>query len=355
MSFSPDRRRLLAQASMLGALGLVSACGADAHSTRMLNASFDATRELFKQYNKWFQAYWSNQSVPEAKGEDKPPVKNHTAIAISQSHGGSGKQARSVLDGLHADIVTLALARDIDVIAKAGLIAADWQARLPDNSSPFTSTIAFLVRKGNPLQIHDWPDLIRPDIRVVAANPKTSGGARWNYLAAFGYALEDNGEDPAKAADFIRSLYANVRVLDISSRAATTTFVERGIGDVLISWESELKLARAKIDPTGVEIVYPSYSILAEPCVAWVDKVVQKNHHEMIAKLYLEKLYSPDAQRIIGANYFRPRDPEILAEFANLYPDIRLFSIADRFGGWSQAHKTHFADGGVFDLMTARK
>jgi sulfate transport system substrate-binding protein len=304
----------------------------------LLNASYDPTRELYEDYDKQFASYWKTKTGQE--------------VTIRQSHSGSGKQARSVIDGLEADVVTLALAYDIDQIAdKSGLIPADWQKRLPHNSSPYTSTIIFLVRKGNPKQIKDWPDLARPGISVVTPNPKTSGGARWNYLAAWGYALRQPGGSDAKAKAFVGSLYKNVPVLDAGARGATTTFVERGIGDVLIAWENEALLAVRELGPDKFEIVVPSSTILAEPPVAVVEKVAKKHGMLEVARAYLEYLYSPEGQEIAARNFYRPRLEAVAAKYVGQFPKVNLFTVDEAFGGWHKAQETHFADGGVFDQI----
>jgi sulfate transport system substrate-binding protein len=275
---------------------------------------------------------------------------------VKQSHGGSGKQARSVIDGLEADVVTLALAYDIDELSDKGkLIPADWQKRLTHNSSPYTSTIVFLVRKGNPKHIKDWNDLVKPGVEVITPNPKTSGGARWNYLAAWGYALKQPGGNEARAKDFVTALFKNVPVLDSGARGSTTTFVERGIGDVFISWENEAFLAVKELGPDKFQIVVPSLSILAEPPVTFVDKVVDKRGTRDVAKAYVEYLYSPEGQKIAGENYYRPTDPKVAAQFDKLFPKVSLFTIDDVFGGWAKAQKAHFVDGGVFDSIYAKK
>lgn len=322
-------------ASLIAAT-LVSAT-ATAADVSLLNVSYDPTRELYQDYNAAFAKYW------KAKSGD--------TVTIRQSHGGSGKQALSVRDGLEADVVTLALAYDIDAIADQGLVSADWQKRLPSNAAPYTSTIVFLVRKGNPKGIQDWKDLIRPDISVVTPNPKTSGGARWNYLAAWGYALKQPGGNEAKARDFVSKLYHNVKVLDSGARGSTITFVERGIGDVLIAWENEAYLAVKELGPDKVEIVTPSLSILAEPPVAVVDKVVDKHGTRKQAQAYLDYLYSPEGQDIAAQNYYRPRDAKVAAKYGKLFGKVNLFTIDDVFGGWRNAQKTHFAEGGVFDQI----
>ena len=304
----------------------------------LLNVSYDPTRELYQEINAGFAAVW------EARTKEK--------ITIKQSHGGSGKQARAVIDGLEADVVTLALAYDIDEIAeRARLLPPNWQRRLPQGSSPYTSTIVFLVRKGNPKNIRDWGDVVKPGIAVITPNPKTSGGARWNYLAAWGYALRQNANNEAKARDFVTQLYKNVPVLDSGARGATTTFVERGIGDVLLAWENEAFLAVKELGPDKVQIVVPSVSILAQPPVAWVDKVVDKRGTRKAAQAYLEYLYTEQAQQIIARNFYRPVDPKIAARFSTQFPKLRLFTIDEVFGGWQKAQKTHFVDDGLFDQI----
>jgi sulfate transport system substrate-binding protein len=305
----------------------------------LLNVSYDPTRELYEAYNAEFAKYW------EATHQEK--------VTIRQSHGGSGKQARSVIDGLQADVVTLALAYDIDAIATNGkLLPANWQKRLPQNSTPYTSTIVFLVRKGNPKAVHDWGDLARPGVSVITPNPKTSGGARWNYLAAWAWALKQPGGSDATAAQFIAKLYKNVPVLDSGARGATTTFAQRGIGDVLIAWENEAHLALQKLGTGQFEIVVPKLSILAEPPVAVVDKVVLRRGTRAVAEAYLEHLYSKEAQEIIARNFYRPRDPQVLARYAAQFPKLELVTI-EFFGGWAKAQSTHFADGGTFDRIYA--
>ncbi len=303
----------------------------------LLNVSYDPTRELYQDFNKAFAAYWKTKS-----GQD---------VTIQQSHGGSGKQARSVIDGLEADVVTLALAYDIDAIAeKSKLLPADWQKKLPHNSTPYTSTILFVVRKGNPKGIKDWGDLIKPGVSVITPNPKTSGGARWNYLAAWGYALKKFVNE-SHAKEFVGQLYKNVPVLDSGARGATTTFAQRGIGDVLIAWENEAFLAVKELGEGQFEIVAPSVSILAEPPVAVVEKVAKKHGTEAIAKAYLEYLYTPEGQKIAVKNYYRPVDKTALASAEVKFPDIKLFTIDEVFGGWQSAQKKHFSDGGVFDQI----
>ncbi|MBP6878637.1 MAG: sulfate ABC transporter substrate-binding protein [Phenylobacterium sp.] len=300
----------------------------------LLNVSYDPTRELYKDINAAYAKYWKDKV-----GQD---------LTIQQSHGGSGKQARSVIDGLQADVVTLALASDIDEIAaKAKLLPANWQSRLPNNSTPYTSTIVFLVRKGNPWKIKDWGDLVKPGIDVITPNPKTSGGARWNYLAAWAWA-QKNGRNPQA---FVEELFKHVPVLDTGARGSTTTFVQRGIGDVLLSWENEAYLAIEELGPGKVDIVYPSMSILAEPPVALVDKVVDRKKTRTIAEGYLNFLYSPLAQDLIGKNHYRPRDPAAAAKWAKKFPKIPLVTIDEAFGGWKKAQATHFGDGGVFDRI----
>ena len=303
----------------------------------LLNVSYDPTRELYQEFNAAFAKHWK--------------ARNNETVTINQSHGGSGKQARAVIDGLDADVVTLALAYDISALTEKGLIPVGWQKRLPQNASPYTSTIVFLVRKGNPKHIKDWDDLIKPGIAVVTPNPKTSGGARWNYLAAWAYALKQPGGNDAKAKDFVGKLYRNVKVLDSGARGATTTFTERGIGDVLLAWENEAYLAVKELGPDKFDIVTPSLSILAEPPVAVVDKVVDKRGTRKVAQAYLEYLYSPEGQEIAARNYYRPRDPKISAKYANQFAKVKLITIDEVFGGWDNAQKTHFADGGQFDQI----
>jgi sulfate/thiosulfate transport system substrate-binding protein len=304
----------------------------------LLNVSYDPTRELYEDFNRQFATYWKGKS-----GQD---------VTIRQSHGGSGKQARSVIDGLEADVVTLALAYDIDQISeKAGLLPANWQTRLPHNSSPYTSTIVLLVRKGNPKKIKDWGDLARPGVSVITPNPKTSGGARWNYLAAWAWALRQPGGNEATAKEFVGKLYKNVPVLDAGARGSTTTFVERGIGDVLIAWENEALLAIKELGPGKFEVVAPSLSILAEPPVAVVDKVAGKHGTKAVAQAYLEYLYTPQGQEIAAKNFYRPRDPGVAAKYAAAFPKVKLVTIDEVFGGWKKAHAAHFADGALFDQI----
>ncbi|MEF3303689.1 sulfate ABC transporter substrate-binding protein [Paenibacillus sp. GYB003] len=303
----------------------------------LLNVSYDPTRELYEEYNKAFAKYW------EGKANQK--------VTIKQSHGGSGSQGRSVIDGIQADVVTLALAYDIDAIQEKGLINADWQKRLKDNSSPYTSTIVFLVRKGNPKGIKDWNDLIKPGVSVITPNPKTSGGARWNYLAAWGYALKHNNNDETAAKDFVTKLFKNVPVLDSGARGSTTTFVERGIGDVLLAWENEAFLSLKEFGPDKFEIVVPSLSILAEPPVAVVDKVVDKKGSREVAAAYLDYLYSEEGQEIAAKNFYRPRLESVAKKYEKQFPKIELITVDTHFGGWAKAQKTHFADGGTFDQI----
>ncbi|MGV7208962.1 sulfate ABC transporter substrate-binding protein [Oxalobacteraceae bacterium A2-2] len=318
-------------------LAFTAAAPAFAADVTLLNVSYDPTRELYQDVNAAFAKSW------QAKTGD--------TVKIKQSHGGSGKQARSVIDGLEADVVTLALAYDIDAIADHKLINPDWQKRLQFNSSPYTSTIVFLVRKGNPKGIKDWNDLVKPGVAVITPNPKTSGGARWNHLGAYGYALRQPGGNEATAKEFLRKLYKNVPVLDSGARGATTTFVERGIGDVLIAWENEALLAIKELGPTKFDIVAPSVSILAEPPVAVVDKIVDKRGTRKVAEAYLQFLYTDEAQEIIAKNYYRPANPKEAKKYAAQFPNVKLFTIADVAGDWAKANKTHFADGGLFDQI----
>lgn len=311
---------------------------AAAKEIKFLNVSYDPTRELYQEFNVAFGKFWKE--------------KTGDTISFQQSHGGSGKQARAVIDGLRADVVTLALAYDVDAIAeRAKLFPVDWQKRLPHNSCPYTSTIIFLVRKENPKGIKDWDDLIKPGVAVVTPNPKTSGGARWNYLAAWGYALKKHGNDEAKAKEFLAKLYKNVPVLDSGARGATTTFVQRGIGDVFISWENEAFLAIKEFGAGKLEVVFPSLSILAEPPVTVVDKVAARKGNEAVAKAYLEYLYSDVGQDIAGKHFYRPRSEKASAKYSGVFPKLELFTIDEVFGGWSKAQKTHFNDGGVFDQI----
>lgn len=310
---------------------------AQAAEVRLLNVSYDPTRELYQDVNKAFARQW------QASTGD--------TVTIKQSHGGSGKQARAVIDGLDADVVTLALAYDTDALAERGLLAKDWQKRFANNASPYTSTIVFLVRKGNPKQIRDWNDLVKPGVAVITPNPKTSGGARWNHLAAYAYALRQPGGNEATAKDFLSRLYRNVPVLDSGARGATTTFVERGIGDVLLAWENEALLAIRELGPDKVDIVVPSISILAEPAVAVVDKVVDKHGTRKVAQAYLQYLYTDEAQDLIAKHYYRPSTEKAAKKYAAQFPKLKLVTVDDTFGGWTNAQKTHFADGGLFDQI----
>jgi sulfate/thiosulfate-binding protein len=331
----------LAAMAVLGLLAatLFSTSRVQAAEVTLLNVSYDPTRELYVDYNAAFAKYWKAKT-----GQD---------VKINQSHGGSGKQARSVIDGLSADVVTLALAADIDAVATQGkLLPINWASRLADNSSPYTSTIVFLVRKGNPKGIKDWNDLIRPGVAVITPNPKTSGGARWNYLAAWGWALKQPGGNDATAKEFVRKLYKNVPVLDTGARGSTTTFVQRGLGDVLLAWENEALLAIKELGADKLQLVVPTVSVLAEPPVAVVDKVVLRRGTREVAQAYLQYLYSKEGQEIVAKNYYRPRDPEVAARYAAQYPRLNLVTIAD-FGGWSKAQPTHFGEGGVFDQIYA--
>jgi sulfate/thiosulfate-binding protein len=304
----------------------------------LLNVSYDPTRELYQDLNAAFAKYWK--------------AKTGQTVTVEQSHGGSAKQARAVIDGLQADVVTLALAYDIDAISEhSGLLPADWQKHLPENSTPYTSTIVFLVRKGNPKHIKDWDDLVKPGISVITPNPKTSGGARWNYLAAWAYALKQPGGNETKAQDFVKRLYRNVPVLDSGARGSTTTFVQREIGDVLIAWENEAFLSRKELGPDKVEIVEPSMSILAEPPVAVVDKVVDKKGTRTVAEAYLKYLYTPEGQEIAAKNYYRPRMESVAKKYASTFPKLKLVTVDDVFGGWQKAQKKFFADGGIFDQI----
>jgi sulfate/thiosulfate transport system substrate-binding protein len=307
-----------------------------AAQTTLLNASYDPTRELYQDFNTAFAKYWKAKS-----GQD---------VTVRQSHGGSGGQARAVIDGLDADVVTLALAYDVDAVAASGLIKPDWQKRLSHNSAPYTSTIVFLVRKGNPKGIKDWGDLTKSDVQVITPNPKTSGGARWNYLAAWGYALRQPGGSDAKARQFVTDLYKRVPVLDSGARGATNTFVQRGIGDVLLAWENEAYLSLDQA-PGQLEIVVPSISILAEPSVAVVDKVVDRKGTRAIAEAYLQYLYSPEGQEIAAKRHYRPRDEKVAAKYATAFTKVKLFTIDEVFGGWQNAQKIHFADRGLFDQI----
>ena len=320
--------------SLFSVLAFGQAYAAEVH---LLNVSYDPTRELFQEYNSAFAKEWKAKT-----GDD---------VVVSQSHGGSGKQARAVVDGLEADVVSLALAYDVNAVAKQGLIAADWQNRLANNAAPYTSTIVFLVRKGNPKQIKDWGDLVRKDVAIVTPNPKTSGGARWNYLAAWGYALKKSGNEEG-AKQFVGDLYKNVKVLDSGARGATTTFIERGLGDVLLAWENEALLVLGQPGASDkFELVVPSVSILAEPPVAVVDKVAKKHGTETVAKAYLDYLYSDEGQHIVAKYHYRPSNPAILKETADQFPKLALFTVKDIEGNWDKAQKKHFAQGGLFDQI----
>jgi sulfate transport system substrate-binding protein len=343
-----EGRRALVLASLLAFVAVTAACdrastsndssgdGAPAAPAELLNVSYDPTRELYAEFNASFSRAWKAKT-----GQD---------VTVRQSHGGAGAQARAVIDGLEADVVTLALAYDIDAVAKTGLIDTGWQARLPQNSSPYTSTIVFLVRRGNPKGITDWDDLARPGVQVITPNPKTSGGARWNYLAAWGYALRQPGGNDQTAETFVRKIFANVPVLDSGARGSTNTFVQRGIGDVLLAWENEAYLALAETEGV-VEMVVPSLSILAEPPVTVVDAVVDRKGTRDVATAYLEHLYSPEGQDMAARHHYRPRDPRVAEQYTSSFASVELFTIDELFGGWQKAQKTHFADGGMFDRI----
>ena len=336
-----NRSSIVRRLALLGVVAL-AAGAAQAKDIVLLNVSYDPTRELYVDFNKAFAAQW------KAKTGDN--------VAVKQSHGGSGKQARSVIDGLEADVVTLALAYDIDEIAeRARLLPENWQKRLPHNSSPYTSTYIFLVRKGNPKGIRNWDDLVKPGVSVITANPKTSGGARWGYLAAYGFALKQPGGNDAKAKEFVARLFANVPVLDSGARGSTVTFAERGVGDVLLAWENEAHLSLKEFGADKFDIVYPPVSILAEPPVAVVDKNVDKRGTREVATAYLEYLYTPEGQEIAARNFYRPIDAKVAARYDRQFPKLNLFTIDEVFGGWTKAQKTHFADGGVFDQIYTRK
>ncbi|WP_409194046.1 sulfate ABC transporter substrate-binding protein [Accumulibacter sp.] len=331
----------LSSALLAGLLFCAAGASPVAGQTTLLNVSYDPTRELYQQFNAAFLR--------------QHKARNGENVSIRQSHGGSGKQARAIVDGLEADVATLALAYDIDALAQRELLPANWQNRLPHNSAPYTSTIVFLVRKGNPKQIRDWADLVRPGVAVVMPNPKTSGGARWAYLAAWGSALRQAAGDEGKAQEFVGKLLRNVPVLDAGARAATTTFVERGIGDALLTWENEAHLAVKELGPDKVEIVTPSQSILAEPAVAVIDRYADKHGTRKLAEAYLAHLYSPEGQEIAARNFYRPRDARIGARYSGNFPNLRLFTVDEVFGGWKQAQRVHFADGGTFDRLFGRR
>lgn len=333
-------RSLLASLALSALLAPLAVAASTPGGVELLNVSYDPTRELYAEYNALFAAHWK--------------AKTGEVVEVRQSHGGSGKQARAVIDGLEADVVTLALAYDIDTIADKGkLLAADWQKRLAANSAPYTSTVVFLVRKGNPKGLKDWDDLVKPGVEIITPNPKTSGGARWNYLAAWGHALRKQGGDQAKAEEFLRALFKNVPVLDTGARGATNTFTQRGIGDVLLAWENEALLSLQEFADQKLELVYPSVSILAEPPVAVVDKVVDKRGTRTVAEEYLKHLYAPESQELLARHHFRPRDAEVLKKHAQEFPALSLFTVDEVFGGWAKAQKEHFADGGSFDRIYA--
>jgi sulfate transport system substrate-binding protein len=320
------------------AVALIASTSLLSAQTHLLNVSYDPTREFYEEYNRLFTQHWKATT-----GQD---------VIVNQSHGGSGKQARAVIDGLEADVVTLALAYDIDAIAQnGGLLDKDWQSKFPDKSTPYTSTIVLLVRKGNPLGIHDWDDLIRPGVKVITPNPKTSGGARWNYLAAWGYALRKSGNNEQGARDYMKKLFANVPVLDSGARGSTTTFVQRGVGDVLIAWENEALLALKEFGSDKFEIVVPSETILAEPPVAVVDEVARKHGTEKVARAYLEYLYSPEAQDLAARYFFRPRLKSVADKYASVFPKVNTFTVLEGCGGWQKAQAKHFSDGGTFDQI----
>ncbi|WP_020396539.1 sulfate ABC transporter substrate-binding protein [Thiolinea disciformis] len=329
-------KKTLALAFLLGVTSLTGF--AHAADIQLRNVSYDPTRELYAEYNPLFNKYWQGKT-----GDN---------VTVEQSHGGSGKQARALLDGLDGDVATLALGYDIDSLASKGdLLPKNWQSLLPHNSTPYTSTIVFLVRKGNPKGIKDWPDLAKADVEVVTPNPKTSGGARWNYLAAWGYALKQPGGNEAKAKAFVKNIFANVKVLDTGARGSTTTFTQREVGDVLITWENEAFLALKEFGADHYEIITPSLSILAEPPVAVVEKYAKQHGTEAVAKAYLEYLYTPEAQDIIGKHFFRPRDEKALAKYKDQFPNLQLFTLQEVFGSWEKAQNTHFADKGTFDQI----
>jgi len=336
-------RRLVLSAALALTVTLAGCSGSkDANSVELTNVSYDPTRELYQEINPAFAAFWQQ--------------KTGQSVKFRMSHGGSGKQSRAIIDGLGADVATLALSYDIDAIAKkASLLPADWQKALPDNSSPYTSTIVFLVRKGNPKGIHDWADLVKPGVQVITPNPKTGGGARWNFLAAWAYGRKAGGGSDDAARSYVSKLFAQVPVLDSGARGATTTFAERGIGDVLISWENEALLAQKKMGDGKFEVVVPSLSILAEPPVAVIAANAKKHGTEEVAKAYLEYLYTPEAQAAIARNFYRPRDPQVAARFKSQFPDLNLVTVDQAFGGWAKAQKEFFDDGGVFDQIYAKK
>ncbi|HEX3575382.1 MAG TPA: sulfate ABC transporter substrate-binding protein [Rhodopila sp.] len=333
-----SRARVTRRTALGAAVAALASRSAAAADVTLLNVSYDPTRELYRAIDQAFAAAWL--------------AKRGQRVTINQSHGGSGAQTRAVLDGLQADVVTLALAADIDALAKRGLIAAGWQSRLPNDSTPFTSTIVLLVRKGNPKGIHDWPDLLKPNVAVITPNPKTSGGARWNFLAALAWARHQAAATAASAEAFMRDLFHQVPVLDTGARGATNSFAQRDLGDVLIAWENEAWLARKEFSADAFEIVYPSISILAEPPIAVVDSVVDKRGTRAVAQAYLDFLYTPEAQEIAARNYYRPRDATVAARYAERYPALNLATIQD-FGGWDQAQAAYFADGGLFDRIYA--
>lgn len=337
MNFKFTRRTVIA-----AALGLAISGGAWAADITLLNVSYDPTRELYQDYNAAFAKHWK-ASHPDDN------------VTVKASHGGSGKQGRAVIDGLEADVLTLALAYDIDEVAATGLLVKDWQKKLPLNASPYTSTIVLLVRKGNPKGIKDWNDLVKPGIEVITPNPKTSGGARWNYLAAWAYARHLQGGSDATAKEFVKKLYGNVKVLDSGARGSTISFVERGIGDVLIAWENEAYLSVKELGPDKFDIVTPSISILAEPPITVVDKVVDKRKTRAVATEYLKYLYSPEGQEIAARNFYRPTDKKVLAKYSSQFANVKLFNIDQEFGGWAKAQKTHFSDGGTFDQIYTNK
>ena len=340
MSFQTARRKVLVLALAVGLSGFVGAV--NAADLKLRNVSYDPTRELYAEYNAAFAKYWKD--------------KTGDSVTVEQSHGGSGKQARSLIDGLDGDVATLALGYDIDSLYKQGnLLAQDWQSKLPNNSTPYTSTIVFLVRKGNPKGIKDWSDLAKEGVEVVTPNPKTSGGARWNYLAAWGYALKQPGGNDESAKAFVKKIFDNVKVLDTGARGATTTFTQRGVGDVLVTWENEAYLVLNELGKDEYEIVTPSISILAEPPVAVVTRYAKQHSVEELAKAYLEYLYSPEGQDIIGKHYFRPRDAAALAKYKAQFAPVKLFTLNELFGNWDKAQETHFSNDGTFDQIKAGK